>query len=210
MLLDTGATFSLLPTDIFYSLPLNVRPELREAGPCRLTGFTGEKAVVRGRVTIKFGIPKYSWKIDFIVADGVQACILGVDFMKRYGVRIDYSQGLIWLNQTYSPANREGRNGMSACIEKSQDILPRSESMVEAKIEGFPPDSIVMVEGTMEDLEKGIVLANAVVTVGREGECWLRVMNPHLNPLTIQPSTLVGRISLVSEIETPYPLSKTR
>lgn len=79
--------------------------------------------------------------------------------------------------------------------------------MVEAVVEGYPPNSVVMVEGTMEDLEKGIVIANAIVSLGEKGECLLRVMNPHIDPLTIQPCTNVGKVSLVSEVKIPYPLA---
>ena len=207
MLLDTGATFSLLPSKVYNSLPAHLKPNLMEAGPCKLTGFTGERAEVRGKVTVKFGTWKHSWKVTFLVADGVQACILGVDFMSKYGVRIDYSQGLVWLNQTYSRILQEDVNKSSARIKLPHDLLPRSESMVEAVVEGYPPNSVVMVEGTMEDLEKGIVIANAIVSLGEKGECLLRVMNPHIDPLTIQPCTNVGKVSLVSEVKIPYPLA---
>ena len=207
MLLDTGATFSLLPSKTYDSLPAHVKPELRDAGPCTLTGFTGERAKVRGRVTLTFGTKSHSWQVDFIVAYGVQSCILGVDFMNKYGVRIDYAQGLVWLNQTYSPMLRNDLTKPSACIKLPHNLLPRTESMVEAFVEGFPPNSVVMVEGTMEDLEKGIVLANAVVSLGEGGRCLLRVMNPHIDPLMIQPKTPVGMVSLVSEVKVPYPLA---
>ena len=57
----------------------------------------------------------------------------------------------------------------------------------------------------MEDLERGFVVANAMVTLGSEGECLLRVMNPGKDPLTIQPCR-VGRVSLVSSVQTAHPL----
>ena len=66
--------------------------------------------------------------------------------------------------------------------------------MVEAFMQGYPPNCIVIVDTTMEDLEKGIVLAN---TLEEQGRCLLQVMNPHLNPLMIQPSTEVGMALLV-------------
>ena len=174
---------------------------MEQAGPVRLTGFTGEKAVVRGKVTLRFGTAKHAWRVDFLVANGVRSCLLGVDFMKNYGVRIDYSHGLVWLNQTYSPMLRNDLTKLVACIKDPHDLLPRTDSMVEAYVKGYPPNSTVMVEGTMEDLEKGIVVANAIVTLGEQGRCLLRVMNPHMDPLTIQPSTEVGLISLVSEVK---------
>ena len=206
MLLDTGATFSLLPTSTYFSLPAHIRPDIEEVGPVRLTGFTGERAMVRGKVTLRFGTLKHHWRVDFLVVNGARSCILGVDFMTKYGVRIDYSHGLVWLNQTYSPMLRNDLTKPVACIRDPHDLLPRTESMVEAFVEGYPPNSIVMVEGTMEDLEKGIVVANAIVTLGEKGRCLLRVMNPHIDPLTIQPSTQVGMVSLVSEVKIPYPL----
>ena len=207
MLLDTGATFSLLPSSTYFALPAHLRPELEQIGPIRLTGFTGERAEVRGKVTLRFGTAKYTWRVDFLVVNGVRSCILGVDFLKNYGVRIDYSHGLVWLNQTYSPMLRnDDLSRPVACIKDPHDLMPRTESMVEAYVKGYPPNSIVMVEGTMGDLEKGIVVANAIVTLGEQGRCLLRVMNPHLDPLTIQPSTEVGLVSLVSEVKIPYPL----
>ena len=205
MLLDTGATFSLLPSEVFDELPPHLRPEIDPAPGCHLTGFTGEQALVRGRVNLKFGTGKHTWNVMFLVVYRVTNCILGASFMKENGIRIDYAQGLVWINQTFSPMLREINNSNSARTRKGHDILPSTEGVVEAYIDCFPPDSIVMVEGTMEDLEKGFVVANAVVTLGAEGKCLLRVMNPGKYPLTIQPCNM-GRVSLVSSVQTVHPL----
>ena len=205
MLLDTGATYSLLPYAVYEEIPIHLRPVLNPEPRCRLTGFTGEKATVRGSISAKFGTPKQSWNIKFIVVEKCTTCILGVDFMEEHGIRIDYAQGLIWFNQTFSSIHKVGDKSSAAVIKKGHDLLPRTEGVVEAYVKCFPPDSIVMVEGTMEDLERGFVVANSVVTIGQEGKCLIRVMNPGRDPLRIQPCE-IGRISLVSQISSAHPL----
>ena len=205
MLLDTGATFSLLPSEIYDELPPHLRPEIDPAPGCHLIGFTGEQALVRGRVTLSFGTGKQSWRVMFLVVHKVTTCILGASFMRENGIRIDYAQGLVWINQTYSSMLKEVNSSNSAKIKKGHNLLPNAEGVVEAFVDCFPPESIVMVEGTMEDLERGFVVANAVVTLGSGGECLLRVMNPGKDPLIIQPCR-VGRVSLVSSVQTAHPL----
>ena len=205
MLLDTGASHSLLQSSVYDELPSHLRPPLESTPFCRLSGFTGEVAEIRGRVNLKFGTIKRSWNVNFIVARKIRNNILGADFMADHGLRMDFAQGLIWCNQTYSPALKEIDDSVSAVVKNSQDVPPRAESMIEAYVDCYPPESVVMVEGTMEDLEKGFVVANTVVTLGEGGKCNVRVMNPGKYPLTIQPCKM-GRISLASQVQIAYPL----
>ena len=205
MLLDTGASFSLLPVSVFEQIPIQNRPFLDPTITCNLTGFTGEKALVKGVSTVKFGTNKYSWEVRFLIVEKCTNCILGVDFMEKHGVRMDYAQGLIWFNQTFSPIHRVVEKSTAAVVKKGHDLLPRSEGVIEAYVECFPPDSVVIVEGTMEDLEHGFVVANTVVTLGEEGKCFVRVMNPGLDSLRIQPCE-IGRVSLVSKLSAAHPL----
>ena len=205
MLLDTGATFSLLPQRVFDLLPGSKRPDLEPVPGCKLTGFTGEKAEVRGVATLSFYVSNHSWKIRFLVVQGVRNCILGSDFLREHGVRLDYAQGLIWCNQTFSTILQEVDKSASAKMVKPHDLKPRSEGAVEVFVSSFPPHSTVLVEGTVEDLERGFVLANSVVALDSGGRCRIRVMNPTQDPLTIQPCNM-GRVSLVSEVQAPHPL----
>ena len=203
MLLDTGATFSLLPTEIFELLP--DKPALEQIPGCRLTGFTGEKAEVEGSVILDFGTSKHNWKVRFLVASGVKSCILGAEFLKEQGVRMDYAQGMIWCNQSYSTMTPELEKSATAKIVTPHDLRPRSEGIVEVVVESFPPGSTVIVEGTVEDLEKGFVVANSVISLDKEGKGMIRIMNPMENPLTVQPCE-VGKVSMVTQVQEPHPL----
>ena len=205
MLLDTGATYSLLPASIYDDIPSDLRPSLKPEPRCRLVGFTGEKANVRGSTTMTFGTPKNNWDVRFLVVEKCTTGILGVDFLEEHGIRMDYAQGLIWFNQTYTPIHKIAEKETAAMIRESHDLRPRTEGVVEAFIDCFPPNSVVLVEGTMEDLERGFVLANSMVTVGEGGKCLLRIMNPGMDTLTIQPCQ-VGKVSLVSKVSIAHPL----
>ena len=205
MLLDTGASHSLLKSSVYDEIPSNIRPPLEPTPFCRLSGFTGELAEIRGRVKVKFGTNKRSWEVNFVVARDIRNNILGADFMVDHGLRMDFAQGLIWCNQTYSTALREVDDSLNAVVKTSQNVSPHSEGMIEAYVDCFPPESVVMVEGTIEDLEKGFVVANTIATLGEGGKCIVRVMNPGKYPLMIQPCHM-GRVSLVSQVQMAHPL----
>lgn len=205
LLLDSGCSFSLLPQDVFNKLPISLRPPLSKACSQKVRGFTGEKAKVLGSVTLQFTSGKQLWNVDFLIVDKASLGILGIDFLTANGIAMDHGQGIIHCKQSILCRQCDIVDS-PLMIMKSQNLKPRSETKVEAINKSYPPGSTVMVEGTVEDFNGGIAIANTLVTIGTNGACMVRIMNPHDTPMLLQPGTEIGKLSLVKSVETDHPL----
>ena len=91
-LVDTGADTSLIDKSIADLLPTGKCHSIGGRVP-NLHGVTGHSLSVTGRCTIQFMLGSRSLSHDFVVVKNLsREIILGVDFLERFGVKLDYSQ----------------------------------------------------------------------------------------------------------------------
>ena len=67
--------------------------------------------------------------------------------------------------------------------------------------------STIPVDGTMDDLVSGIGVANTLTVVDGNGQCKIRVMNPHVQTIFKPKGTHVGETMIQTGIESPFPVA---
>ena len=89
VLMDTGASTSLISTDIIEALPESKRPVITSATDCNLRTANGSPMLVKGVATLMVELDGQSLPQKFFVAEMTLAAILGMDFMCRQEAVID-------------------------------------------------------------------------------------------------------------------------
>ena len=208
MLLDTGCTQSLIPLGLYNAIPEDRRPSLKEAKAERVVGFSGESTKILGMVPLLFSMSKINWMVEFLVVDGPATPILGMDFFMRNGVVLDFTNSVVWSKEMVKGVKATGEPS-GPRVEAAMDITlpPRCESALIGNAPNLPPGSTILVEGSMDDLVSGIGVANTLTVVDGEGQCKIRVMNPHTQAITIPKGTRVGVTTIPMGIESPFPVA---
>ena len=124
-LFDSGSQISILNWDAFLSLPN--RPRLSHA-PISLNTANGGQIDVMGlsTFTLKVG-PVHQCSYDLIVVKGMNAkCILGHDFMHKFGIVLDAGAKKILVR---GKPNKK----LTVCASQAYTLEPHTENLLRAK-----------------------------------------------------------------------------
>ena len=96
-LVDTGAEISILSPKALTKIPPNSITKLLNNNGLILSDFTGIPSIPSGKFKIPITLSeKHNFSHDFyIVPDMIEECILGLDFMHKYGLKFDGQNGTI-------------------------------------------------------------------------------------------------------------------
>uniref|UniRef100_A0A2C9L1Z0 Peptidase A2 domain-containing protein n=1 Tax=Biomphalaria glabrata TaxID=6526 RepID=A0A2C9L1Z0_BIOGL len=105
-LLDTGATRSI------------VRPSLiGDQEIIRVNGYTlktagGEQLPILGQIRLDFEIGSQLFSHDFLIANVVDDCILGLDFMQEFGLSLNIGSGIVQYGDIKFPLLNDDVEGV--------------------------------------------------------------------------------------------------
>ncbi|GBN34522.1 hypothetical protein AVEN_197342-1, partial [Araneus ventricosus] len=127
MLVDTGANFTLVRTDLVQKLKGNF---IYMAPNISLKTATGEKAEIHGKLdaAIECGSRKFQHKI--YIADITDPCILGLDFLQKFNFMVDLEKNEIRTGGEEIPLFSASAEDSKLCsvLAKEKSIIPaRSE-----------------------------------------------------------------------------------
>uniref|UniRef100_A0A2A4K0Q2 Peptidase A2 domain-containing protein n=1 Tax=Heliothis virescens TaxID=7102 RepID=A0A2A4K0Q2_HELVI len=183
--LDTGASRTVISSQLANRV---LGDSFVRYDHINLVTATGQRITVRGEreVELKLGNIIYQHKV--IIADIVDDCILGLDFMRQHNCEIDVNQGV--LKYGSEEVFMEGApSGKVYCL-KTTTLPPRSETMVPVRL---PQNSgqrnrCSLIERLDEDhawkMARTLVRANNVASV--------RILNPSEKEQVIKKGTLMG------------------
>ena len=149
VLVDTGATVTLVSTRLYNKLSETVRPNLHTVKQTIMSA-NGTPLSVRGKSEFNFTIDKKTYHNDAVVTDIKVDGILGLDFLKANNCTIDMSKEVLNINGKDIRMSIEGSLGcFRVTAVETVSIPPRSEVIIQGKVcvpDGLDPpkcDSII-------------------------------------------------------------------
>lgn len=139
MLLDTGASVSLISTGLWENLHA-VDPRITMMpSDAKIRTVSGELARVRGQVILELAIGNQYYLHQFLVLDVKEDIILGLDFVQRYEVGWNWCQGTLTLRGRETVAFKRYNMGDSKswrlATAEATRVPAKSIAVVETKIQ---------------------------------------------------------------------------
>ena len=173
-LLDTGATRSIVGSNI-----VNVSCLQRRNG-LSLRTATGELVPVHGEVQLVLQLGDTYFEHRFLVADITDECILGLDFMQKFGFILNLDGGSLKYKNTEIPLCRsmDTISVRKAVLVEDTTIAGGSECIVWAKLDGTSGrQELAVLEPIQENCKDGVLIGRSVVHAGSRELVPIRVMN---------------------------------
>ena len=187
---DTGASVSLLSTDIWHRVSANKHMELKEWGGCnRLVGVNGSPLHVQGIVLVHLSLSKnVVFENKFLVVEGMTVeAILGLDFLETFKCMIDSGERKISFPKEklvlpLLDVNQKVSKTVGLVLQRKLTIPAESEAEVMVEVSsGGVGDTPVVGTWLVERGQTGrcdVLVARAVVCP-TGSTVPLRVFNPH-------------------------------
>ncbi|GBN23365.1 hypothetical protein AVEN_43980-1, partial [Araneus ventricosus] len=168
MLVDTGASITLLRTDLAQKL----KEQLIYTAPnISLKTATGEKTEIRGKLdaSIECGLRKFHHRI--YVADITDPCILGLDFLQKFNFTVDLEKNEIRTGGEEIPlfsANVQHSKSCSVLVKKRTIIPARSECLIQGIPEAPGQFRYAVTNSPNQASQKGVLVAATLVDLEME------------------------------------------
>ncbi|CAC5420029.1 unnamed protein product [Mytilus coruscus] len=203
MLVDSGASVSILRKDFFDSLVLENRPQVMPVRMNLLTA-TGEASEFIGKVNLEIKLGTHVFKHEFLLAEIKDMAILGMEFLMTNSIDVLFSKGCLRIKDEFITCftNRGDSSCCRISIAETVDIPPDSEML----IKGMPCGPVIfnevgLVETNKSFIEKTGLLLARVVVQPNSNIIPLRVANFSTEPVKVYKNTIVGTFEPV-DIET--------
>ena len=192
--LDTGASRTVVSSRLLKHL---TRGHLVRPTHLQLQTATGQYISVQGEqeVEVKIG-EKKNWH-TVIIADIVDDCIIGLDFMRKYSCKMDLKGGVVQF-EAYEVPMEGGVKGNVYCARRTT-LQPRSQTIVPVKLpfsSGQDSHRCVIVEKL--DCAKPWITARTLVTTS--SSTFVKVLNLSDNRFVLNRGTLMGTCEEISWI----------
>ena len=211
MLIDTGATVTLISKEAFESINENCRPDLKKVHQ-EILAAQGTPLETHGMAKFDIKIENMTFSSQAVVANIGIGGIIGLDFLLEHGGAVNIAEGEITLKSKTLPLSLEGKLGCyRVSISESITIPPRSEIICEGKVDvdkgELIKESDAVVEPYPKFKEKGIAMV-ARTLVKISDNVPVRLLNVTDEIKRINKNTVVGNLSPVEPME--RKVSKTK
>ncbi|KAI5738446.1 hypothetical protein M8J77_007184 [Diaphorina citri] len=125
ILLDTGASKSILRRDIL------AETNLKNPDKYTLKTATGEQSRVYGEIEETMQLGNVEMRHTFVVADIVDDCILGFDFMMDHGVSMDFGDSTMIIGNAVVPMTVGSIESCNALRTAVNETLPPTSEFIE-------------------------------------------------------------------------------
>ena len=206
LLIDTGATISLLSRVLFETLSNDNKYEIKGVSEPILSA-NGTPMDVLGQTEVSITIGESTFQQMVVIADFNMDGVIGLDFMKTNDCIIDVQKDILSILGTQHQILSEGISGSyKVSIVNRISIPPRTEVVTQGKIcatgDGKLPARAAIIEPVEKFLRSDIgVVAKTLV---RSQEIVpIRIANLSGVAQTIYPGTIVGELSPIEEVMSP-------
>ncbi|XP_062616134.1 uncharacterized protein LOC134277851 [Saccostrea cucullata] len=203
MLVDTGASVTILSSKVFENLDLkkgiNLTPSL-----VKLTSANGERILVRGECPMKITVGDKTVTHNFLVANILNKCILGIDFMQQNACDILVKKMKFKIKGVEVPCVNSENLDIPFCkvlLAEDIEVPLNSEFIAPGKIENpLFTSRGARVEPTEKFVEKHeLLIPKTLVKV--EGEVVpIRYINCNDHSVKIHKGTVLATIENVEDM----------
>ena len=205
LLIDTGASMSIVNETFQRTHIPNI---VLRPGDVNATSVTGDPVNFKGIFSASLRIGKNVAFQDFYVASGFQHdCVLGTDFLTRAGITIDMSdRTLKWNSETTFLATDPPDHVWEISLMEKVDIPPRSE--LYAMLPIGPGCSTGLFEMNDSLYQSSNVYAARSLVQPQQGEIPVRLVNPNMEVVTLEPKTTIGKVTSITDVGTTSSVSQ--
>ena len=202
LLVDTGATFSLISTTLMKRIPEKARPVLDRASR-NVLDAGGNCPQLIGKGTFPAKIKAFSCHLDGVVAELSTDGVIGLDFLGKNQCTVDIAQRTMAINGVAYSLTKEGSYGYWCYKMVAQDtvtIPTNQEVLIKRRVCAPEDEGIALTHGLVEPGEKlmatGTLVGRTLVTADRVVP--IRILNFSPECRTIYSGTHLADLSVLS------------
>lgn len=197
-LLDTGATRSIVNSTLVKDL------RIEKGNNYNLKTATGELVPVLGEIKIMLQLGDDYFQHDFLIADITDDCILGLDFMQKFGFIINLEgRSLKYKNIELPLFNKfESVSVRRVLLVEDVAVPAQSECIAWGKLEGDPgTQKLAMVEPIQQYAKEGVLVGRSLVLAGRRELVPIRIMNVSSTEQVLKANSVVANCENVETVK---------
>ena len=199
MLIDTGATETLLSAKMYHLIPRPKRPELTPP-TMEMRQADGSMVEVLGTAMVELAVGNQRHMVRLVVANINNDGLLGMDFLTAAGGHLDVAGGALSMGGEVIACRRVQTSHCYRVVANETVIIPpEHEKIIYAFAKRCPKGTKL---GLVEPLKRGTTqnglnVARAVVSV--RDVVPVRVMNVHQTPRVVKCGTSLATLTSVEE-----------
>ena len=194
MLVDSGASVSILRKEVFDNIPISSRPPIKPVRMNLLTA-TGEASQFIGKVDLEIKLGDHIFSHEFLLAEIKDVAILGMDFFMKHKVDLLFSKGCLKVKGDFIPCftNKGDAKCCRISVAETVEIPPESEKIIKGQTCGpVTYDSVGIIESNENFVEKTGFLVAKVLVQNNKNFVPLRVANLSEKPVIIHKNTVAA------------------
>ena len=204
ILIDSGASRSLLSKGMYDNLPKNVKPELVKT-EYSIKLADGSVQTCDGTVELPVVIDQEISVVEFLVGNFTDAAILGIVDLQKLGLVLDFQSLTLWKGGSNIPLVdfKHVPLARKVIVSNSQVIPARRESLIEGHVVGrnnfgkYMNESAFMLENVQSFMRDFGLIVGRTVHQDTHGMVPVLVYNPHDEPICVEPKTIIGLLVAV-------------
>ena len=161
-----------------------------------LRTVSGERAPIHGTMMLDITIGSKTFHQKVWVADVVDECLLGLDFLVSHECQVDLKDGILYIGGEEVPLAKPGAalsepRCFRAVTSRTVSVAPYSEAILCTQVVGLGGDErwgIVEAAGSSGQVVEGVLVGRTLVDL-QQPEVPVRVMNLSDQPRTISKGT---------------------
>ena len=202
MLVDTGASISIIPAEIYQAIPEEERPTLQEV-KLRIEVGNGETLAQQGVCRIKFQLGDFDFDHEFFVCKDSAQAILGNEFLVHYRMVLRMAEGWLEYRGHCIPLfNWVGaRHRSKVFLRKTVQVPPHSEVEVPTEVRRPSiPGRPQVFEPNQDLLRKANMIAPRMLFDPRDEHPRVRLFNPNDSPVWITVNRCLGALEDAEDV----------
>ena len=205
MLIDSGATMSLLAKSTFCKLPENSRPTLEESS-FQIKFANGDIQDSFGQTRIPITIGDFTADIDFLVGDFTDEAIIGIKDLQKIGFEINFQNMTVIKDDKDIPVHDSFNRHLSSrvFVKHITCLPPRQTSIVWGQVkthEVGDDQSLVMLQSVRSIVHKHGVLPAKSLHKQNQNCIPVSIYNSTEATVVLQPDETVGILVPIKNAE---------
>ena len=206
-LLDSGSEVTIISKAVYESTPSLQQPV--GLTTWKISGIGDNTVPVRGSITLPLNLGDYRDSLDAIIADISTPGILGMNFLERPGISVNFGKGTLTVGgNTYLLQRKRSPRSFHLKVAETTVLKPHSETVVYARplheVSQLMAQCVVYVTEPVRDftLTTGAILGRSLVRADIT-RVPLLLINTTANPITLARGTVTGRCVPTTAIRDP-------
>ena len=204
MLVDTGATISIIPYKTWKELRDSDKSSLEPTSMVIKTGTSG-KVDVKGISEIKFELEGIKYKHPFYVCGDARNPIIGFDFQQKYDMYLRPSENALYIGKKKLPCFDHSTFWGKAKVTMYQEftIEPQHEALVQGRVLNKKvnhDNKVCVVDKVASCIERTGALVCRTAAKVNQGLIPVRLMNTTSQKITIKKGSTIGLLEPVVQL----------